>query len=180
MNSKPIDKTFLENQYLIQKKNPYEIGELLQLNHKTVRAYLRKYKIPLRTSAEYNYINKATHVNPTDMKLLMAPLSIAAHTAYLCEGWHTVKSNQLYFCNQDPALIDLIIKCLEEVYQTKRIRMEVCAKDKNEAIHFLSLYNNTRFQLDLSRKNPIIRVHSGGKNLVRDFVKNAYTILNSL
>jgi hypothetical protein len=176
---KLINKEVLEDLYLTQELNPYQIGQLLACNHKTIRSYLRKYHIPMRSASEYNFLARKNYISPTD-DLLLTPLSIAAHTAYLCEGWHTDKTNHVYFCNQDPTLIDLIKQLLVQVYKVKTYRIEIAASNKDTATSFLDLYPQARFQLDHSRKNPIIKLISGGKMLSRDLVKNAYKLIHQL
>jgi len=176
---KNFTKHELEKLYLEDKLNPYEIGMLLKCDHKTVRKYLKFHNISMRSASEYNYLPRVSHQNP-DQSLLKTNLSIAGHIAYLCEGYRTEKANIFQFCNQDPNLIDLITSMLTEVYSAKSIRLVVLAKSKSDAKGFLDIYPNAKFQKDVNRKNAIVRVYSGGKTLVRDVVKNAYDILNSL
>jgi hypothetical protein len=133
----------------------------------------------MRTASEYNYIARCSHINPSK-ELLHSPLSIAAHIAYLCEGWHTEKTSNFHFSNTDPNLIDLEIKCLRKIYQARTIRVTITSPDEQSAQDFLNLYPEAKFYIDKSRKNPLIRVFSGGKTLARDFIKNAYEILSSL
>ena len=174
-----LDKQLLTKLYLDDELNPYEIAERLECNHKTIRSYLRKYKIPLRTASEYNFLAKQNYVKP-DKLALQTSKSIAAHVAYLCEGWHTEKSNYVAFCNQDPVLIELVKWLLLEVYQAKTVVVYISAPTGADCSSYLSLYPHARIQIDDSRKNPILRLRSGGKMLVRDLVQNAYCILNSL
>ncbi len=176
---KELDKKQLEDLYLVDHKNPYEIGSLLNCNHKTIRKYLRLYNIPLRNASEYNYICRKSHIDP-DRSLLFTPLSISAHIAYLCEGWHTNKSSHFYFCNTDPNLIDIIIKLLNDIYEVKTMRIQILSNNIDDASLLLQLYPQAKLYIDQQRKTPIVRVLSGGKNLVRDVVKNAYIILSSL
>jgi hypothetical protein len=178
---KNFTKELLYDLYVIQKLNPYEIGKKLLCNHKTVRSYLKKHKIPLRTASEYNYINRSSHINP-NRKVLENPKTIAAHIAYLCEGWHTEKSNCWYFCNTDTQLIDLVVSDLRQTYKAKTIRFVICTSnmDNTATILLLEKYPNAKVYLEESRITPIVRVYSGGKTLVRDYVQNAYNILSSL
>jgi hypothetical protein len=176
---KPISREFLYQRYVLDKKNPYEIAEEISVNHKTVRSYLKKHNIPLRSASEYNFLAHKNYEKPSDEELFSA-LSIAAHTAYLCEGWHTEKSNYVSFCNQDPQLINLITKCLKDIYKAKSIKIIICGPTKESCFEFLKIYPEARIQIDKSRKNPIIRIRSGGKMLVRDLIQNSYRILESL
>ena len=176
---KNISKDVLSEMYLTQKLNPYEISNILDCDHKTVRRYLKLHKIQLRTASEYNYLPRVSHTNPTKIEY-MQPKSIAAHIAYLCEGWHTNKTNGLYFCNTDPNLNDLMLWCLKEIYNAKTIRLRIMAKSLESAKHLLTFYPNTPVSVELDRKTPILRIVSGGKTFARDFIKNAYDIIDSL
>jgi DNA-binding CsgD family transcriptional regulator len=174
-----MNKEILEKLYILENKNPYEIAEILDLNHKTVRSYLRKFDIKLRTASEYNFLAKKNYSLPSEEDLYSG-LSIAAHTAYLCEGWHTSKTNYIYFCNQDPNLINIVSKCLKQLYKVSNISITICGNNKDSCLNFLNIYPGSKFSIDLNRKNPIIRIKSGGKMLARDFISNAYKLLNSL
>ena len=174
-----IDKEVLEELYLTQQLNPYQIGKLLSCNHKTVRAYLRKHSIPLRSASEYLYLACVSHVKPTSEALASAR-SYAAHVAYLCEGWHTDKTDYISFSNQDAQLIDLVVWLLVEVYQVKRYRLVIACSDREKCDSYFGLYPNARFQMDPSRKNPIVRVLAGGKTLARELIQNAYSLLTNL
>lgn len=165
--------------YIEERKTPYEIATLFKCDHKTVRKYLKQHDIPLRTASEYNYAARCSHTNPSK-ELLLSALSIAAHTAYLCEGWHTDKTSNFNFSNTDPNLIDIEISCLQKIYTAKTIRITITSPDKQSAKDFTRFYPTAKFYIDKSRKNPIIRLFSGGKTLARDFIKNAYDILYSL
>lgn len=174
-----MNKEILYKLYIEEQKNPYEIADILSMNHKTIRSYLKKYNIPLRTASEYNFLAKKNYINPSK-ESLSSPISIAAHTAYLCEGWHTKKTNYISFCNQDPNLINLIIKCLEKIYFAKSISISILGKTHNECEIFHKMYISSNVIIDKNRKNPIIRVKCGGKMLARDFISNAYMILSNL
>lgn len=176
---KHLDEATLKDLYLSELLNPYEIGTKLGCNHKTVRSYLRKYGIQMRLASEYNYLPRTTHEQPPD-ELLRSSLSIAGHVAYLCEGYHTEKSDGFQFVNQDPQMIDLEIMMLKTVYKARKLRIRVVAACEADAAVFLALYPEARYQKDTSRKNPIIRLHCGGKRLVRDVVQNAYKLLETL
>jgi mannosyltransferase OCH1-like enzyme len=174
----------LEQLYINERKNPYEIGNILGCNHKTVRAYLRKHNIQLRTAQEYNYLPKRTHTSPTTEQL-NSKLSIMAHIMYICEGWHTEKTDMLNFVNQDTALIDIFIKCLEQIYNYKTITVEISFNNNDKSSLdkvriYEEIYSNrkTRRSNDPTRKNPILRVKAGGKNLAREFIDNAYKLLS--
>ena len=175
-----MDREELFTLYVTKKLNPYQIATQLGCNHKTIRAYLRKFDVPIRSASEYNFLARASHSEPSEENLL-SKKSIAAHIAYLCEGCHSAKARNFGFCNQDPVLIDLILWLLSEVYSyTKKPYIVVCGPDKDSAKHFLDLYPESSFQLDKQRKNPIIRVRAGGKNLVRLVTSNAYKLLSTL
>lgn len=176
LNLKP---EVLKNLYLKKEMTPYEIAKALKCNHKTVRSYLKKYKIPLRIASEYNFLAKQNYIKPPKEKLMEAK-SIAAHVAYLCEGWHTEKSNHVSFCNQDTQLIDLIIWMLKEVYKVKTLQVVISYSEGSDISSLTEIYPEARLSIDGTRKNPIVRVRSGGKMLVRDLVQNCYMILNSL
>lgn len=176
---KDLTRNILYNLYIEERKTPYEIARHFNCDHKTVRKYLKTHDIPLRTASEYNYVARCSHINPSP-ELLLSPLSIAAHIAYLCEGWHTEKTSNFNFSNTDPNLIDIEIRCLQEIYQAKTIRITITSPDKQSAGNFTRFYPNAKLYIDKSRKNPIIRLFSGGKTLARDFIKNAYAILHSL
>lgn len=175
-------KKFTQDQlfdlYVTQQKTPYEIGAILGCEHKTVRKYLKEFGVPLRSPSEYNFLAKKSHTSPTQERVFEAK-SMAAHVSYLCEGWHTSKTDSFYFCNQDANLIDLNIWMLTEVYQVKRYRLSVAAASEEAALEDLSLYSDASFNLDSSRKNPIFRLRSGGRVLAREVIENAYLILRS-
>jgi hypothetical protein len=176
---KNLSKKILVELYTVKKLTPYKIGEILGCNHKTIRAYLKNYDIPIRTAPEYNYLPRVSHQNPNGSSL-MSHKSIAGHIAFLCEGWHTNKTNVFSFCNQDPNLVNLIIEVLSTIYKVKTIRIVIAGPTKDSCRTFLNLYKDAKVVIDPERKNPIIRVYSGGKTLARDFIKNAYDILSSL
>ncbi len=179
-----ITKDDLERLYHGDKLNPYQIADVFGCDHKTVRAYLKRHQIQTRSASEYTYLAKTTHADPT-VEALYSRLSVAAHVAYICEGWHTEKTNNLYFCNQDTALIDVFVKCVEEVYAYRgKIAIEIAYNKSNKyeiVDHYKTIYADryVRESNDPTRKNPIIRVKVGGKNLARAFIDNAYTILRS-
>lgn len=177
--TKSLDPEKLRKLYLEELLNPYQIAEQLGCNHKTVRSYLKKYRIPLRTASEYNYLPRKTHICPSEEELSHSK-SIAAHIAYLCEGWHTSKTNMINFVNQDTQLIDLFVGLLKNTYQVKSVRLEVAAPNKESASLLLDIYPTAKFRQDTSRKKAIVKVLSGGKSLARDLIQNAYKILNSL
>lgn len=176
---KNLSKSVLINLYHTKKLNPYEIGKILECDHKTVRRYLKLHNIKTRSASEYNFLPRISHKNPKKRDYTTKK-SVAAHIAYLCEGWHTNKSTSFYFCNTDPNLCDLILWCLKNVYKVDNIRIRVLAKSEEHAKHLLRLYPDSKFTLDKERKTPITRIHAGGRALVRDFVQNAYEILASL
>jgi hypothetical protein len=176
---KSLEPEVLRQLYIVEQQSIYAVSQQLECNHKTVRAYLIKHGIPLRTASEYNYLPRSTHVEPS-IESCFTPKAVAAHVAYLCEGWHTPKTNMVQFVNQDPQLIDLVAWLLKEVYQVKRVRIVVAAATKEQAEAFLTLYPEARYAKDPSRKNPIIQVKAGGWKLARNLIENAYSVLRSL
>jgi hypothetical protein len=187
MNIKFIEKFILEDYYNIQKLNPYEIGKILNCDHKTVRAYMVKHGIKTRSASEYNYLPKKSHTSPTTNELY-SPLSIADHIAYLCEGWHTSRTNRLNFTNQDSQLVKLFIECLRKIYKySSPIGIFINYNFmKNESFptvdRYKEIFSKEKVYLpnDSTRKNAILRVDVGGKNLAREFIANAYDILNKV
>lgn len=181
--TKHITKTELEELYIKKELSPYQISDELKCNHKTIRAYLKKYNIPMRTAQEYNYLAKKSHTSPS-IKSLQSNLSIMGHIMYLCEGWHTNSTNMLSFCNQDISIIKIFIRCLNEIYHCKTVNVSITynKSDKlsvDKAEELSQFFDSISLINDSSRKNPIITVRSGGKNLSREFIANAYQILNT-
>lgn len=181
MKKKKITKELLEKKYLTELKNPYEIAKELSCDHKTIRSYLRHYDIQLRTPSEYNYLSHKTHISPSQSDIYSNE-SIAAHIAYLCEGWHTEKTSMISFSNQDTQLIDLVSKILITLYRVNKININIHTKDKinSRYLEYKNLYPEATTVLDKTRKNPIIVVRCGGKILAREFIENCYTILRSM
>lgn len=175
---KNLEEKQLRQLYLEDEKNPYEIGNILGCEHKTVRKYLRMYKIPLRSASEYNYLSRKSHVTPSDSSL-RSPLSLMAHTAYLCEGWHTEKTDSLNFCNTDPFLVDLFLECLDKIYKVKTIRIQIVAKTQEEIDNLKIYYPNASSYTEESRKTPIVRIRAGGFRLAEEFISNAYLLISS-
>lgn len=180
-------KDELYHHYHTDKLNPYEIGAALGCDHKTIRAWLKKFEIPLREASEYNSLPRMTHSTPSK-ESLTSHLSIAAHTMYLCEGWHTEKTTGLVFSNQDVTLVNIFTQCIKQVYHytsgiTYQIQFNKMDSDsESKAMNYAELFKgeNINFANDPSRKNPIIRIRVGGKNLAREFIANAYTILTNI
>ena len=56
-----LDREQLRSLYWDKEMNPYQIAEQLGCNHKTVRSYLKKHEIPLRTASEYNFLAKRNY-----------------------------------------------------------------------------------------------------------------------
>lgn len=155
--------------------SPEKIGELLNCNHKTIRKYLRLHSIPLRSASEYNYIPRQSHELPTQ-ELLNTPLSLVGHSIYLCEGWHTEKTNCLNFCNTDPILIQLFTKCLQNIYKVNKIRYSIHTNSIDNISVLLEQFPTSKVYIESDRVTPIIRIGCGGKTLARDFISNAYSI----
>lgn len=175
---KNLEEELLRQLYLEEQKTPYEIGQILGCEHKTVRKYLRIYKIPLRSASEYNYLAKKSHITPSEEKL-RTPVSLMAHVAYLCEGWHTEKTSSLSFCNTDPLLVDLFLECLSVTYNVTTIRLCIVAKTQEEIDKLKIHYPTSHSCLENDRKTPIIRVRAGGFKLAEEFISNAYKLLTS-
>lgn len=173
-----IAQATLYDLYITHEKNPYEIATIVGCNHKTIRSYLTRYGIPKRTASEYNYLPRISHKRRLSEEDLMSSLSVAGHIAYLCEGGHTEKYTSLQFTNQDPNLIDLVVRMLKEVYLVANPRIKIAANEGADTTHFQHLYPEAKLDLDRSRKNPILRVTAGGRSLVRDVVQNAYLLLD--
>lgn len=171
-----FDKDQLYKLYVTDKLNPNQIGEILSCNHKTVRKYLRLFCIPLRTASEFNFLSKASHENPTK-ELLESQLSIVGHSLYMCEGWHTEKTNIICFVNTDPLLIDTFINFLNSIYKVKTIRISIYTKTIEEANILLRKYPNAKVRLDPDRNLPLIRIESGGNYLARELIQNCYHVI---
>lgn len=174
---KKLDKQQLQILYVQDLKSPGEIAKILGCDHKTVRKYLRLYSLPLRAAAEYNYLPRASHTSPSG-ELLTSRRSIAAHAAYLCEGWHTEKTTRLSFCNTDPLLVDLMVDCLLNVYRVKKLSFKICAATREEADSLLSKYPSAQFYVDPLRKTPIVRLDAGGRTLASEFIANCYRLIS--
>lgn len=182
---KNIPEVALRQLYLGSAMSPYDIAKVFECDHKTVRSYLKKYSIPLRTPQEYNYLSKKSHSSPSQ-QVLLSSLSVAGHVAYLCEGWHTGSTDCLSFCNQDTQLIDLFCQTIVEVYSyTSAPRISIrlnkdCEESVNKARRYQEIYEGAGLANDRSRKNPILVVQAGGRNFSREFISNAYLILSQL
>jgi len=175
-----ISKDQLVAEYCTNQKTVYQVAKELGCDHKTVRSYMRRYGIDTRPASEYNYLCRRSHETPTREELY-SPKSVAAHVAYLCEGWHTDRTTCVCFCNTDTALIDLVVWLLRDVYKLKRApRLVLYSPDKEAATLLCSTYPNARLYIEPARKTPLVRVHAGGRRLGRELVENAYEILRSL
>lgn len=173
---KNFEESQLRQLYIDQEKTPNEIAGIFGCDHKTIRKYLRLHQIPLRSASEYNYLCKKTHTTPTPEEL-HTPLSLKAHIAYLCEGWHTENTTGLNFCNTDPLLINLMVDCLQKIYRVTHLTYVINANTEYEAKVLLLLYPNAKTYIEEGRKTPIIRLKAGGKVLAREFISNAYALL---
>ncbi len=175
---KTFTKEQLEDMYLVQKKTPSTIAAHFGCDHKTIRKYLRTYDIPLRTAKEWNYLPRTTHVSPT-LEALQTPISLIGHALYLAEGWHTERTDKLYFCNTDPMLVHAFIRCVKEVYQCSRVRLTMQSPTQLLAQALLKEFPDTAVYLDPQRKKPLMRVNVGGKVLSKEFIENARMLLSS-
>lgn len=176
---KNLEESLLRKLYIIEQRTPYQIGEYLDCDHKTVRRYLRMYSIPLRSSSQYNYLCRKTHESPSKNQL-KSPVAIAAHTAYLCEGWHTENTSRLHFCNTDPMLIDLFIKSLKEIYKVRTLRLYIQCESQDTSKVLSAKYPEAVVQVTKARKTPIVIVRAGGKVLAEEFLRNAYSIVKEI
>lgn len=169
------------------KLDIYEISETLNINHKTLRCFLKENNIVHNIKLIKEH--KLYYTVPLEEDLL-SPLSILAHSIYLCEGWHTNKTNTLHFFNQDVQLIKIFCKCLKDIYHYKKAIPIIFVYNPNDVnsqniVNQLILeFNDSnlykiQYASDSSRKNPIIRVKTGGHNLAKIFIENAYKILHS-
>lgn len=179
----------LNELYHTQQMSAFDIAKKYHCDHKTIRSWMKKLNVPIKTASEYNYQCRNSHTAPSEDKLL-EPVSIAAHMIYLCEGWHTNSTTVLQFCNQDTQLVDLFIACINHTYEYHgKLRISVCYNhncnlSKKKATEYLKLYDTTSYtiteQNDTTRKNPIIRVAAGGKKMSREFIDNCYWLTRYL
>lgn len=178
-------KNELYHLYHEKQLNPFQIGDIYGCNHKTIRSWLRKYEIPLRTASEYNFIGKKSY-RDLPPELLLHPLSITAHTMYICEGWHSGNVNSLIFTNQDIVMCKLFSNAIKNLYQYSsplRYNLQynkMCETSTQKAKEYELLLIGEKINVyhmnDSSRKNPIIKVQAGGKNFAKHFIDNAYKI----
>jgi DNA-binding CsgD family transcriptional regulator len=171
--------SYLEEHYIEKQLNPYEIAQLLQCDHKTVRSYLKKHNIKLRNASEYNSLSHKTYTEPTD-ELLYSPLSIAMHSMYQCEGTTYEGVQSLCFCNKDENLIRIFIKGLKEIYKYESeitifiYYKPACLKTKTLVNHYKFFFEDIHhisFVIE-DRVTPIIKVNAGGKRLCELFLEN--------
>lgn len=177
---KILTLSYLEEQYIENLLNPYEIAELIKCDHKTVRAYLKKHNIQLRTRSEYNSLARKTYTEPTD-DLLYSPLSILFHRMYDCEGSTYKNVMSLSFCNQDPQLIFAFCNGLKKIYKYESeikilIRYNKLSESSLKKVKiYEDLISNQYpiiYQYAEMYKNPILVVSAGGRRLVELVVKN--------
>lgn len=179
----------LHKKYHEERKSAFDIANEYGCDHKTIRSWMKKFDIPVKSASEYNYQCKNTYTSPS-LNELMTPTSIAAHMIYLCEGWHTDKTTVLAFVNQDTQLIDLFINCVKNVYQyegTPKISVKYnfdCENSQVIAGEYKEIYKNGETPIfennDRQRKNPILCVRLGGKRMSREFIDNCYVIMRNL
>lgn len=165
----------------------YDISTHLNIDHKILRYFMKLNQ--LSHSVKFIEQKKTFYKEPTE-DLLFSSLSILAHSIYLCEGWHTNKTNTLHFFNQDIQLIKVFCKCLLEVYSYQKVLPIILvynysdkkSKDLVQKI-ILEFQDSSKYKIqycnDSTRNNPIIRVKTGGINLSTLFIENAYKILHS-
>lgn len=170
-----------------KKLSIYEISNKYNVDHKIIRAYFIKYNI----KTEFNLLlHKQSYIIP-QKKELFNKNSIEAHISYLCEGWHTDKTRELCLYNQDEFIVKDFCLCIFNIYNyNKKINLEFvfnqnCLNSTQIAARYKIFFDdknkyNIRLVNDKQRKNPIIRVKCGGKNLAKLFIENAYEILNEI
>lgn len=165
----------------------YEISKYLNIDHKTVRYFMKINN--LNHSVKFIPQKRIFYTEPSE-EFLFSSLSILAHSIYLCEGWHTNKTNTLHFFNQDIQLIKIFCKCLLEVYSYQKVIPIILVynysdKKSNDKVQkiILEFQDSSKYKIqycnDSTRNNPIIRVKTGGINLSKLFIENAYKILHS-
>lgn len=179
----------LYTKYHTEKKSAFDIAKEYNCDHKTIRSWMKKFNISVKSAEEYNYQCKIDYVSPTK-EMIFEPLSIAAHMVYLCEGWHTNSTTGLFFCNQDTQLIDIFLTCVMNTYKYQAVPPVSivynfnCELSIQKAQEYKDLYSNRRVRIqehkDNQRKNPILRVRVGGKKMSREFIDNCYLIMREL
>ena len=179
----------LYTKYHEEHKSAFDIAEEYGCDHKTIRSWMKKLDIPVKSAEEYNYQCRVEYTSPSEEQLF-EPLSIAAHMIYLCEGWHTNKTTSLSFCNQDTQLIDMFLTCVMHTYQYKNVPpLSIsynfdCPISLEKAKEYENLYDNRKVRIqrhnDSQRKNPIMRIKVGGKRMSKEFVDNCYRITREL
>lgn len=185
--TKIFDKKILENLYLTEKKNPYEIAIILSCNHKTIRKNLKDFNIPLRNISEYTALARKTYTEP-DNNLLFSKNSLILHSIYRCEGDTSISASGLSFINQDPNLIKAFYEGIVKIYKYEsEIKLSFlynfeCEESKKTVEFYELLFQgiNMRHANTSSNKNPIIRVQVGGRYFHRLFLDNTNKIFNSI
>ena len=182
-----ITSDVLEKYYVQQSLTPYEIAKLFSCNHKTIRTYLKKFNIPLRTQSEYNSLSHKTYTEPSQ-ELLFSPLSLVLHSIYICEGGTSSGVKSLCFCNQDVQLITTFCKGIQKIYYYKS-PLNISLQYNFECNNSLQIINHYESILSTlknykivkkhrtERKNPIIYVNVGGNRLMELFLKNIEKVL---
>ena len=107
----------------------YQISNKSNIEHKILRSFLNSFKLSCKFKHNTNY--KKNFITPNDDNLF-SPLSIIAHNLYLCEGWHTNKTNRLYFFNQDIKIIKIFCQCLTKIYNYSNIIPIFITYNKND------------------------------------------------
>lgn len=182
-----INKQILEHLHLHENKSIYEIADILHTEHKIIRAYFNQYDIAYQFYSTEKIFSKS-YPEP-QKEILLSKLSIIAHSLYLCEGYHTKKTNRLFFVNTDPELIKIFTNCIHSIYQyNKPVSLQIaynfeCKESEKQCQNIISIFNDAKkyslsFYNDKDRKKTIIKLGCGGKNFARLFIDNAYYILN--
>ena len=183
-----ITKDYMFEEYYINNLNLFEIAQKTACDYKIIRGYMNLFEIPIKEQKTLNLLFHKSYNEPNLASLLQSN-SIIAHSIYLCEGWHTEKTNQLIFTNQNVNLIFKFTNCLFHIYDyNKPVFIEICynftcEKSLIQAIEYKKYFENNKLynvymNNDSTRKNAILRVKAGGNNLSNLFIHNAYKILN--
>lgn len=168
----------------------YSLAEKIGYEHKLIRFYLEHYNINYKHLETVQILKNKSFSIPT-IEDLFNKGSILAHNLYLCEGWHTKKTNTLFFTNRNEKLIEIFSECLFNTYHyDKPIMLEInlnnnCSFSLEQKKHYENFFSNNEkynifFTNSNERKNAIIRAKAGGKNLARLFIENAYKILSEI
>lgn len=183
MITKEILLNLIKNNYDI-----YELSDYFKIDHKKIRSLLILYEIKLPNNKYTHHLH--SYIEPNNDELF-SKSSIVSHSLYLCEGWHTEKTNHLSFANQNIELVKIFCNCIFNIYKYNKPILITIFYNFNdlESVQKAELYlkefnDSTKYNVkicqDQNRKNPIIRTRIGGKNFARLFIENGYKILNQV